>query len=180
MIKITSLVLLSGLLSLFFVSPVWAEQSLVFSANSISEFEIGQYPFINGKTVDSNGNPLSDVEIQANFPSRIITTTTNSTGEFSIVSSIPAELGEYTITIYATIFEDGVIKNQNLYEITNSGKRIFNEFWYIEPIDQSISNFTNLEVQLDIDSSDTLNPFEYRSLSVFEVNFIIPSDNSSC
>lgn len=102
MFRIFSLVLLSSLIGLFFTSTVWAEEKMLFSVYSQSEFEIGQHPFIYGKAMDSNGNPLPNVEIQANFPSRMIMATTDSEGEFSITSNIPVELGEHTITVYAT------------------------------------------------------------------------------
>ena len=59
-------------------------------------------PFISGTTQDNNENPLSDVEIQINFPSQIIITTTDSKGEFSITSPVAAEPGEYVVTVYAT------------------------------------------------------------------------------
>ena len=75
---------------------------MVFSVNSMSEFKIGQYPFISGVAKDNDGNPLPDVEIQAIFPSRIMLTTTDSAGEFSITSPVAAEPGEHTITVYAT------------------------------------------------------------------------------
>ena len=91
------------MLGLFLVSPAWAEESMVFSVNSLSEFKIGQHPFISGTAKDNDGNPLPNVEIQAIFPSRIMLETTNSAGEFSIASPIAVEeTGEHTITVYAT------------------------------------------------------------------------------
>ena len=83
-------------------SQTWAEEKMVFSVSSLSEFKLGQYPSISGMAKDSQDNPLPDVEVQVNFPSRIMTTTTDSNGKFTVTSPIPAELGEYTITVYAS------------------------------------------------------------------------------
>lgn len=101
MFKITSIVLLSCILGLFSVHPAMATESFTFSINSLSEFEMGQFPFVNGKAVTLDGNPVSDVQIQVNFPSGIIKTTTNSTGQFSVLSPVSADLGEHDITVYA-------------------------------------------------------------------------------
>ena len=68
----------------------------------MAEFDVGQYPSIYGSATDYDGNPLPGVEIQANFPSRIIIATTDYAGEFSITSPVPAEVGTYTVTVYAT------------------------------------------------------------------------------
>lgn len=68
----------------------------------MSEFKMGQHPFISGMAKDNDGNPLPDVEIQANFPSRIMLATTDSAGEFSITSPVAAEPGEHIISVFAT------------------------------------------------------------------------------
>ena len=98
------MILSVGVTGLFFLSSVYAEEenNMVLSINSLAVFEIEKHPFVNGIVTDSDGNPLSGVEIQVNFPFNTGITTTDSEGEFSITSSIPAELGEYTITVYAT------------------------------------------------------------------------------
>lgn len=101
MFKITSIVLLSCAFSLLYASPAFATENFTFSINSLSEFEIGQFPFVNGKAISLDNSPISDVRIQVNFPSGIINTTTNSTGQFSASSPVPVDLGEYTITVYA-------------------------------------------------------------------------------
>lgn len=101
-----------------FFSSVYAEEenSMVLSINSLAVFEIEKYPFINGVVTDSDGNPLSDVEIQANFPFSTGIATTDAEGKFSITSSIPAELGKYTITLYAT--KDAMyLSTQMLYDV---------------------------------------------------------------
>jgi len=88
------------------------------------------------------------------------------------------------LTVFATILEDQtIVRNQHLYdsvEISNSGDHIFNYWWVIPPSEQMIVDFTNLEVQLDIDSSDTINPFDYRSLSIYQVNLYVPESNQVC
>jgi hypothetical protein len=75
---------------------------MTLSINSLSIFDLGQYPFVNGIVTDSDGNPLSNVEIQVNFPSSVGIAITDSAGEFSITSKVTAELGEHTATVYAT------------------------------------------------------------------------------
>ena len=87
-----------------FVSSAWAveDNSMILSINSLSIFEIEKYPFVNGVVTDSDNNPLSGVEIQANFPSDTGIAITDSAGEFSITSNIPAELGTHTVIVYAT------------------------------------------------------------------------------
>ena len=114
-ISFSIIILLSvGITGLLFLSSVYAEEenSMVLSVNSLSVFEIEKYPFVNGIVTDSDGNPLSDVEIQVNFPFNTGMTTTDFEGEFSITSSIPAELGEYTVTVYAT--KDAMYLNTQL------------------------------------------------------------------
>jgi len=101
MFKIISMTLFSCMLGLFSVNPALATEDFIFSINSLSEFEVGQFPFVNGNAVTLDNNPVSDVQIQVNFPSGIIKTTTNSTGQFSALSPAPIDIGEYTITVYA-------------------------------------------------------------------------------
>jgi len=88
-------------LGLFSINPALATESFTFSINSLSEFEMGQFPFVTGKAVTLDGNPVSDVQIQVNFPSGIIKTTTNSTGQFSVLSPVSVDMGEHDITVYA-------------------------------------------------------------------------------
>jgi len=46
-----SIALLSCVLGLFSVSPALATEDFTFTINSLSEFEVGQLPFVNGKAV---------------------------------------------------------------------------------------------------------------------------------
>ncbi|MFB5608734.1 MAG: carboxypeptidase-like regulatory domain-containing protein [Nitrosarchaeum sp.] len=122
MSRLNQLALISGLIVLvsgltgFATSQAWADGGIILSVNSLSEFKAGQYPSISGKVTDSNGNPLSDVEVQANFPSRSIMTITDSTGKFSITTKIPAQPGEYVVKIYATKGKMG-INTQISYQV---------------------------------------------------------------
>lgn len=88
------------------------------------------------------------------------------------------------LTVFATILENQTIeRNQHLFdntEISDSAGHIFNFWWVIPPSEQTIQDFSNLEVQLDIDSSTTLNPLDYRSLSIYQVNFYVPESNQVC
>lgn len=95
-------VIFSVVLGLFVPSQAWSEENMIFSVNSLSELKVGQYPSISGMAKDSQDNPLPNVEVQVNFPSRIMTTTTDSDGKFTTTSPISAEVGKYTVTIYAT------------------------------------------------------------------------------
>ena len=52
------LVLLSVSVGLFSTSLVWAEESMIFSVNSLSEFKVGEYPFISGTAQDNNEKPI--------------------------------------------------------------------------------------------------------------------------
>lgn len=101
MLKISYMLLLSFMLSLFLSNPAWAMDDFTFVINSLPEFEAGQYPFVGGNALTLDGNPVSDVQIQVNFPSEKIKTSTNSTGQFYVTSMIPAEIGDHTITVYA-------------------------------------------------------------------------------
>jgi len=101
MFKILSGILFSCVLGLFSVGTALASEDFMFSIDSMAEFETGQFPFVNGKTVTLDNMPVSDVQIQVNFPSGIVKTTTNSTGQFSVLSPASVDIGEYTITAYA-------------------------------------------------------------------------------
>ena len=116
MFKITSIVILSCVFSMVYASPAFATEDFTFSISSVSEFEVGQFPFVNGKAVTLNNNPVPNVQIQVHFPSGTINTITNSTGQFSAVSPVSTDIGEYTIAVYA--------KKDNKYadsEITYKG-----------------------------------------------------------
>lgn len=116
--------MLFSCLSLFFIPQIWAAtDELVLTVNSESEYKVGQFPSISGLVTDSDGNPINDVEIQASFPSRTILSSTNTSGEFSITSPIPAELGEYAIITSATkdkLFVDAKIT----YDVKESKSKI--------------------------------------------------------
>lgn len=117
MFKILLASLFSCMLGLS-VSPALAMDDFIFSITSMTEFEAGQIPFVNGKTVTLDDLPVSDVQIQVNFPSGIIKTYTNSTGQFSASSPLPADIGEYTITAYAKM-DDKYADSQITYHVVS-------------------------------------------------------------
>ncbi len=126
------------------INPVWAVEDFIFSINSPSEFEVGQFPVIHGKAVTLDNNPVSDVQIKVNFPSGSITTLTNSTGQFSAISPVLADIGEYTITVYAK--KDNKYANvQFTYQVTESKVTIAKET--PKPLDETLK--TDEHVELD-------------------------------
>ncbi|QLH06544.1 hypothetical protein C5F50_05280 [Nitrosopumilus ureiphilus] len=133
------------MLGLFLANSAWATDDFVFTINSLSEFEAGQYPFVSGNAFTLDKTPVSDVQIQVNFPSEKIKTSTNSTGQFYVTSMIPAEIGEYTITVYAkkdNRFTDAQIIYQVSESLPTKQLKITN------PIEQ-IPKVTDGNVELD-------------------------------
>lgn len=84
-----------------FAMSAWAIDDFTLTVNSIPDIEEEQPVIIQGSTIDLNGIPVSGAGIAVVFPSESIETTTNSTGQFSVSSSKIAELGTYSVTIYA-------------------------------------------------------------------------------
>ncbi|WP_457765037.1 hypothetical protein [Candidatus Nitrosopumilus sp. bin_68KS] len=101
MYKITSIVLLSCMMGLFLANPAWAVEDFMLTVSSLSEYEKGQHSTIYGETITLDDEPVSKVLISVYFPSGIIKTSTNSTGQFSVTSPVPVEIGEDNITVYA-------------------------------------------------------------------------------
>lgn len=136
-----------GVVGLLFAPSVWADENgMTLSINSLSIFEHAQYPFVNGIVTDSDDNPLSDVEIQVNFPSSVGIATTNSAGEFSITSKVPAELGEHTVTVYAT--KDTLyLDTQVTYQVMSSSEISKNNVDSKEKIPKT-SNYDNSEYDI--------------------------------
>lgn len=149
MFRIISLmILLSATVGLFVMTPVWAEEnSVTLSVSSLSKFGVGQNPFVKGTVIDSNGNPLSNVEIQANFPSSVGIAVTNSAGEFSITSQAPAEHGEHVITVYAT--KDTLyLDTQVIYQVGTSNESLNNNNTNSEEKNSKTSNYDNSQYDL--------------------------------
>ena len=121
---VLSALLLFGFVGLV-ISPAWADEAMLFSVNSLSEFDIQEKPYIYGTATDSEGNPLSGVEIQANFPSRTILATTDAAGEFSVTYPITEEIGKHTVTIYAT--------KDKMYLSTEITYKVVNKQEIVEP-----------------------------------------------
>lgn len=119
------------------IMPAFADSSMILNVNTFSEFTEGQNPVVYGNITDSDGNAISNVHIQAAFPSRTIMTNTNATGQFNLVSPTPAEPGTYTVQISATndrVFADTQIQ----YTVTPK-----------QQIEKQKTKPTNEEFQLD-------------------------------
>ena len=91
--------------------------------------------------------------------------------------------GGQDLTVFATVVENqATVRIQHLYdniEISDVSQ-IFN-FWHAVPLSQqTIQDYSNLEVQLDISSSTTLNPLDYRSLSIYGINLYVSESNQVC
>lgn len=89
------------MMGFFLTTPAWATEDFMLTINSLPEYEEGQHSVIHGKTMTLYDKPVSDVVIHVYFPSGIIKTSTNSTGQFSVTSPVPVEIGENNITVYA-------------------------------------------------------------------------------
>ena len=173
-------------LGLFITPQIWAAtDELVLTVNSESEYKVGQFPSITGLVTDSDGNPVSDVQIQASFPSRTMLISTNSSGEFSITSPIPTESGQYVVIISATkdkLFVDAKITydvkdRKSVIPLLILSQRIESS----EPIELTVKNITQItksDVSLSmtrgitsniIDNEIQLNPLSNTILPQIEL-----------
>ncbi len=174
--------MLFSCLSLFFIPQIWAAtDELVLTVNSESEYKVGQFPSISGLVTDSDGNPINDVEIQASFPSRTILSSTNTSGEFSITSPIPAELGEYTIITSATkdkLFVDAKITYDVKESKSKTPLRILPQGIEIDESNQiakgNITKVTLSDVSIPITSESTSNLIENEIMPNPFSNTILP------
>lgn len=79
-----------------------------------------------------------------------------------------------------------IIENQQVtvhqYDFSANllAKRVFNDSLVIKIEDQTLTDFDNLEVQIDIRGDFEANPANYRSLSVYYVDFFVPESDSYC
>lgn len=155
MFKIASIILLSCAFSLLYASPAFATENFTFSITSLSEFETGQFPFVNGKAISLDNDPVSDVRIQVHFPSGIINTTTNSTGQFTASSPVPVDLGEYTITVYAKK-DNRVTSSQITYQGVESKPKIELPIEKIPKINEKVEldPFSKMIKQLEAEKID--------------------------
>ena len=102
MYKTISTVILSCMvIGLLLANTAWAAEDFMLTITSLSEYKEGEHSIINGKTMTLDERPVSDVQIHVYFPSEIIKTRTNSTGQFSAASPVTLEIGEYGTTVYA-------------------------------------------------------------------------------
>jgi len=167
MFKIVSIILFSCMLGLFSVSPALAADNFTFSINSLSEFEAGQFPFVSGVAVTMDKNPVSDVKIQVNFPSGIINTMTNSTGQFSITSPTPSDIGEYTITVYAKK-DDKYANAQITYQV------IENMLTIVKEVPKSVEELPRNDEDVELDPfSKMIKQIEEQKLQVEKKKTIV-------
>ena len=142
MYKIISIVLLSCMMGLFLANPAWAVEDFMLTINSLSEYEEGQHSMIHGKTMTLDDEPVSKVLISVYFPSGIIKTSTNSTGQFSVTSSVPVEIGEDNITVYAK--KDNIHTSAEItYQVIESKTEIIQE-----PVKKT-PKITDKKIELD-------------------------------
>ncbi|NNL58204.1 MAG: hypothetical protein HKP31_01865 [Nitrosopumilus sp.] len=112
------------MMGLFLATPAWAVENFMLTVSSLSEYEEGQHSTIHGKTMTLDDEPVSNVLIGVYFPSGIIKTSTNATGQFSVTSPIPLEIGEDSITIYAKK-DNKYTSTEITYQVTeNKPKKI--------------------------------------------------------
>ncbi len=85
------------------IIPVFAENGMILNVNNFySKVNEGDNQQIYGNITDSNGNPMSNVEVQVGFPTRSMLTNTNASGQFSMESPGSEKPGQYTVPISAS------------------------------------------------------------------------------
>lgn len=70
-----------------------------------------------------------------------------------------------------------VLKHQKTFNDFSDSIKVKNKWFAIHPENQVIFNFTKLEVQFDITADATPDPNEYRSITIWDVLFIVPEGN---
>lgn len=84
------------------------------------------------------------------------------------------------IYILLTIFENNTSVHSHLFDATDSDKRIFNSEFKIPLEEQSITDYEDLELQIDIQAQTVLDSVDYRQLSIHGIKFQVPSDDTAC
>lgn len=79
---------------------------------------------------------------------------------------------QYTVTI----LENGIPKHQFADNVQITAKRVFNNQYYIEFADQTITNYVDISVQVDVNSGVG----DPRSFELYSVDFYVPEDNGAC
>ncbi len=76
---------------------------LVTSAWPLNDpLEDGQFPIIVGNVKDQAGNPVSDAQVKIAFATETVSSTTNNVGSFYIELKIPAQPGDYNVSVIST------------------------------------------------------------------------------
>ena len=96
-----------------------------------------------------------------------------------IIHNQDQDLGQI-IRVTSTVIEDQTPQHQEIIKLVDNNKREFARFMFIDFSDQVIQNYTNLKVQLDFQADFELNPLNWRSINVYEINFYVPEDNGAC
>ena len=75
-----------------------------------------------------------------------------------------------------TILDNGTARHQFSDTVQITAKRVFNNQYFIPFVDQTITDFENISVQVDVDSQVG----DPRSFELYNVEFFIPEDNGAC
>jgi len=81
-----------------------------------------------------------------------------------------------TLEYIITIVDNGTARHQFSDTVQVTAKRVFNNQYYIPFEDQTITDFENITVQVDVDSQVG----DPRSFELYSVDFFIPEDNGAC
>ncbi|KFM18975.1 hypothetical protein AAA799P11_00827 [Marine Group I thaumarchaeote SCGC AAA799-P11] len=133
-------------MAVLLVNPAWAAEDFMLTVSSLSEYKEGEHSVISGKTMTLDERPVADVQIHVYFPSGIIKTVTNSTGQFLVTSPGILEIGEYDTTVSA--------KKDNKYTNAEIAYRV---------VEYKAKNIQTLEPEIDppktTDGKVELDPF---------------------
>ncbi|MHA7734029.1 hypothetical protein [Nitrosopumilus sp. S6] len=131
-------------MTVLLATPAWAVEDFMLSVSSLSEYQEGEHSVITGKTMTLDEKPVSDVLVHVYFPSGIIKTVTNSTGQFSAVSPAVLDIGEYSTTISAK--KDNKYANTEItYYVVETQTRTIQ---VIEPVKET-PKVSDKKVELD-------------------------------
>ena len=73
--------------------------------------------------------------------------------------------------------ENYILRHQETFDDFTDSIKVKNKWMAIHQENQAILNYSALEVQLDITADTTPHPNEYRSISVWDILFIVPEGN---
>jgi hypothetical protein len=84
--------------------------------------------------------------------------------------------GGQELQYIVTILENDIPKHQFTDKVQITAKRVFNNQYYIPFDQQTIIDFTNIKVQVDVNSGVG----DPRSFELYFVDFYVPEDNGAC